>query len=190
VLIGDDGPNGLIGGDGDDVIDGAGGDDVVEGDAGMDEVDGGPGTDYFSSYGSPTAVTINLVTGTSMGADPSTDSDTLSNIEDVQGSPFDDTIIGNDGPNALRGDPGADTISGGDGDDILIGDCAGAPPHLYIEDAFDCSSPDHPDHLDGGAGADLCLEGETDVSCESTTANSVRFARADRRGWLSGRAVP
>ena len=90
------------------------------------------------------------------------------NIEDVQGSPFDDTITGDGGPNALRGDPGADTIVGGGGDDSLIGDCAAVPGHFFYEDVFDCSKANRPDTLDGGLGTDLCLEGETLEGCEVT----------------------
>jgi Ca2+-binding RTX toxin-like protein len=89
------------------------------------------------------------------------------NIEDVQGIRIRHTIIGDDGPNALRGDLGGDTISGGGGDEILIGDCAGVLPHFLYEEIFDCSSPDLPDDLDGGAGDDLCLEGEALNSGES-----------------------
>lgn len=173
VLIGDDRRNGLVGGDGDDVIDGAGGDDLLEGDAGNDQLDGGPGTDYYSALLSLTPLTIDLAAGTATGPDPAVNTDTLVNIEDATGSEFDDTIIGDDGPNALRGDPGADTIMGGGGDDILIGDCTDAPPHFFYEDVFDCSSPELPDTLDGGIGTDLCREGETLSSCESTATSSA-----------------
>jgi Ca2+-binding RTX toxin-like protein len=169
TLIGDDSQNVLVGGDGNDVIDGAGGADIVEGDAGTDQLDGGPGTDYSSSFGSPTGVVVDLVAGTLVGSDPAIDHDTLANIEDVQGSPFDDTITGDGGPNALRGDPGADTIVGGGGDDSLIGDCAAVPGHFFYENVFDCSKASRPDTLDGGLGTDLCLDGETLAACEVTT---------------------
>ena len=47
--------------------------------------------------------------------------DTLTNIEDVQGSAFDDTITGTDGDNQLIGQGGDDTINGGGGDDFIDG---------------------------------------------------------------------
>jgi RTX calcium-binding nonapeptide repeat (4 copies) len=117
---------------------------------------------------SETAVTVNLAAGTLTGADPATDSDTLVNIEDVGGSFFGDTIIGDAGPNALRGDVGADTIAGGGGDDLLIGGCSAAPaPHFFFEDVFDCSKTSKPDTLDGGPGTDRCKDGKTVTACEA-----------------------
>jgi hypothetical protein len=47
--------------------------------------------------------------------------DQLSAIENLTGSPGDDTIVGDGGPNVLRGDGGADTLVGGPGDDTLDG---------------------------------------------------------------------
>jgi Ca2+-binding RTX toxin-like protein len=177
VLIGDENQNVLIGADGDDVVQGAGGDDIVEGDAGIDQLDGGPGIDYSSSFGSPTAVVVDLAAGTLVGTDPTIDHDTLANIEDVQGSSFGDTITGDSGPNALRGDPGADTIGGGGGGDSLIGDCGTVPGHFFYEDVFDCSKPNRPDSLDGGMGTDICLEGEELTACEVTTPSTARGYR-------------
>jgi Ca2+-binding RTX toxin-like protein len=169
VLIGGPASEVLIGKEGNDTISGGAGPDLVEGDGGLDKLDGGPGTDYASSLDSKTAVTVNLAAGTLTGTNPATDSDTLVNIEDVGGSFFDDTIIGNSGPNALRGDMGADTISGGDGDDLLIGDCSSAgKSHFFFEEVVDCSKKRKPDTLDGGLGSDRCKDGESLAGCEAT----------------------
>jgi Ca2+-binding RTX toxin-like protein len=169
VLIGGPASEVLIGKEGNDSISGGGGPDLVEGDGGLDKLDGGPGTDYASSLDSKTAVTVNLATGTLTGTNPATDSDTLVNIEDAGGSFFDDTIIGDSGPNALRGDIGADTISGGDGDDLLIGDCSSAGrSHFFFEEVVDCSKKRKPDTLDGGLGSDRCKDGESLSGCEAT----------------------
>jgi Ca2+-binding RTX toxin-like protein len=177
LLTGGPGPDVLVGQDGDDVISGAGGGDLVEGDAGLDELDGGAGVDYTSSYGSPHAVTIDLGAGTLFGPDPEKDSDTLLNIEDAVGSTFDDTIVGDAGPNVLRGDPGGDSISGGGGDDILLADCSkpknSEPRHLFYELPFDCSSAKDPDTLDGGADDDKCVDGETVAGCEKTRGSRL-----------------
>jgi Ca2+-binding RTX toxin-like protein len=165
-LTGSDGSDILVGDEGDDRISAAAGRDVVEGDSGLDHLDGGAGLDYASAFGSPTGVTIDLGANTITGADPSVDSDTLSNIEDAQGSTHDDTIIGDDGPNALRGDIGGDTLSGAAGDDVLVGGCLAPEPHFFYEDVFDCGSREHPDSLDGGSGEDRCGDAATIVACE------------------------
>jgi serralysin len=47
--------------------------------------------------------------------------DTLSNIENAEGSDFDDFLIGNDAKNVLSGGDGNDEIAGGGGADILEG---------------------------------------------------------------------
>ncbi|MBL8905229.1 MAG: cadherin-like domain-containing protein, partial [Rhizobiales bacterium] len=49
------------------------------------------------------------------------DTDTLSGIESVRGSTFDDILIGSDGDNNIIGDDGDDTMIGGDGDDYFDG---------------------------------------------------------------------
>ena len=178
VLRGGPGSDFLIGDEGDDRISGSGGPDLVEGDAGLDQLDGGAGIDYSASFGSPTAVTVDLSRGTLTGADPAKDSDSLAEIEDVLGSAFDDVIVGDDGPNVLRGDPGGDSISGGGGDDILLGDCFGSEdPHLFLDNNFnfDCSSARNPDTLDGGLGTDNCRDGETLVACERSVKSGQRM---------------
>ncbi|HYJ30963.1 MAG TPA: calcium-binding protein, partial [Allosphingosinicella sp.] len=51
--------------------------------------------------------------------------DTLVNFENVTGSPFDDTLVGTDGPNVIDGGAGADTMTGGDGNDVYHVDVDG-----------------------------------------------------------------
>ena len=85
---------------------------------------GGTGTDT-AVYGNSTAgVTVNLATGTS------SDGDTLSGIENVTGSSFNDTITGDANANTLNGGAGNDTLEGGIGADTLIGG-AGTDTALY-----------------------------------------------------------
>ena len=110
VLAGDGNANVLAGGDGNDVLFGGGGNDTLDGGNGFDE----------ANYSSDTAaVTVNL------GANTATDgfggTDTLSSIEWVTGSAYDDTITGDSNANTLRGGDGNDTITGGAGSDILEG---------------------------------------------------------------------
>ena len=100
-LTGDTGDNYLIGGLGDDSLDGAGGNDTVV---------------YFHSRA---GATVNLATGTASDGNDGTD--TLSNIENVLGTRFADTLTGDAGANKLEGSDGNDTLTGGAGDDELAG---------------------------------------------------------------------
>ena len=62
----------------------------------------------------------------------SSGTDTLSNIENVTGSAFGDTLIGDAGANVLSGLGGNDTLDGGLGDDTLQG---GAGDDVYVASA-------------------------------------------------------
>jgi RHS repeat-associated protein len=139
-LTGDWQNNVINGGDGDDIITGLGGSDTMNGGAGNDTfvsgntsdvMDGGDGIDTLN-YVADYAVTVNLASGTTTG---NSGNHTHSNIENVKGSIYNDTITGSSGANTLRGHSGNDTLYGGDGNDTLYGE-AGT------------------DTLNGGAGAD------------------------------------
>jgi Ca2+-binding RTX toxin-like protein len=68
----------------------------------------------------PTAgVTVRLWNGTGSGGDA--EGDILSGIENLAGSAFDDTLVGDAAGNHLRGGGGADALWGNDGDDTLEG---------------------------------------------------------------------
>lgn len=124
ILIGDAGANVLIGG---------GGNDTLEGGLGADVLDGGAGRDIASYAKAQISVTINLETEYFSGAALG---DTLISIENVVGTDFRDTIVGNGTANRLSGGDGDDRLTGGGGDDRLIGG-------------------DGDDILDGGTGADI-----------------------------------
>ena len=93
----------------DNVLIGNSGNNVLIGGAGADTLDGGGGTDTASYASSPTGVTVSLMTGTGSGGDAQ--GDTLSNIENLTGSNFDDTLEGNCRNNKLVGGLGTDTVS-------------------------------------------------------------------------------
>jgi len=103
----------IYGDAGNDILRGGSGDDRLEGGDGADTLDGGIGLDTASYAGASAGVTVNLLTGTS------SDGDTLTNIEDIVGSKFADTLIGNDGANIFDGGDGADSIDGNGGDDTV-----------------------------------------------------------------------
>ena len=92
-----------------DTINGLGGNDVISGLGGADHLDGGAGIDTASYAASSSGVTVSLMTGTGSGGDAQ--GDTLTNIENLTGSNFDDTLEGNAGNNKLVGGLGTDTVS-------------------------------------------------------------------------------
>jgi len=112
ILVGDANANRLIGGAGDDILIGAGGDDSLE---------GGTGLDTASYQSDISAVTASLATG--MATDGTGNTDTFSEIENLQGSDYDDK---------LTGDANDNVLTGGDGDDILKG-LAGADSYRYLD---------------------------------------------------------
>jgi Ca2+-binding RTX toxin-like protein len=117
----------------------ADGNDTLEGGLGNDTLNGGGGVDTASYANASGAITVNLFSGTSSGADGN---DTLVNIENVTGSAFNDTIIGNNLDNVLTGGTGIDILVGFGGNDTLL-------------------AGDGADYLSGGAGDDT-LDGGAD----------------------------
>lgn len=118
--------NGLAGNDvlnagaGNDDLFGGIGNDVLNGGAGNDLIDGGPGVDTASYAGMTAGVNVNLailgIQATGGGG-----SDTLTNIENLTGSSFNDSLSGDGLANILTGGAGQDTLNGGGGNDVLIG---------------------------------------------------------------------
>lgn len=163
VLYGGDGADLLDGGTGDDTLDGGAGTDTLTGGAGVDTIDGGAGTDKVSYEFAVGEVTADLGGGygkttTATGIE----SDTLVNLEDIDGSAFRDSLLGATGNNSIRGLGGADTIYGLAGDDVLSGNQGD-------------------DWIDGGAGNDVIYgdEGVDTVSYASETA-AIQFNLAEQ----------
>ncbi len=119
VLGGDDGANRLSGAGGNDRLLGRGGNDALEGGAGADRMDGGGGMDTVSYSGSDAAVTVDLEAGT--GKRGHAEGDVITDIENVLGSGYGDTLRGDDGDNRLDGGAGDDVLAGGAGADRLDG---------------------------------------------------------------------
>ncbi len=134
VLTGDAGTN---------LLAGYGGNDTLIGGAGADHFDGGTGVDIVSYAGAGVGVSVNLMTGATVGGDSV--GDTFVSIESIVGTDHNDVLsgdgvantiwggIGNDG---LYGEAGNDTLFGGNGDDTVFGQ-------------------EGDDVLHGGAGADI-----------------------------------
>jgi Ca2+-binding RTX toxin-like protein len=123
TLWGGDGNDTLYGGANSDNLYGENGDDTLDAGRGStDKVNGGTGNDtvLLASYGF--AVTVSLAaTGAQTVSASNIDTLTLTDVENLVGTSFGDTLTGNDVANTLNGMDGNDTLSGGLGDDILIG---------------------------------------------------------------------
>ncbi|MGV1831214.1 beta strand repeat-containing protein [Agrobacterium vitis] len=98
----------LTGNDSNNVLNGGDGNDTLAGGKGADTLNGGNGSDTANYTNSFAAIQINLVTGTHTGGDAA--DDTLSSIEGVIGSQYDDRFT-----SASTG-----TLSGGGGNDTYV----------------------------------------------------------------------
>jgi VCBS repeat-containing protein len=117
---------------------------------------GGGGTDTLSYQYAGSAVTVSLATASAqntLGAG----TDTISSIENLVGSDYNDNFTGSTGTNILWGGKGIDTLNGGAGNDTLYGnegndtlDGSAGNDTLYGNEGNDT--------LDGGAGFNV-LEG-------------------------------
>lgn len=107
-----------FGGTGSDTIIGNAADNYLVGGQGNDTLYGGEGRDMAGYENASGAITAKLVDQTVTGADGT---DTLTSIESIRGSNFDDTLVGNSDHNTLQGGAGQDTLTGGGGNDILHG---------------------------------------------------------------------
>lgn len=140
-LLGGTGADSLSGGDGDDSLIGGDGADTLAPGAGADTLEGGGGTDWVSYADATQGVEVVLAdsrTTTGRGAA----GDTMFDVENVQGSAFDDLLSGVDTrANWLRGGAGADSLSGARDDTLEGGNGA---------DAYTVFDTGMPLVLDGG----------------------------------------
>lgn len=119
IISGGAGDDTIDGGAGSDKMAGQDGNDTFLGGAGADYMDGGAGVDTVDYGASAGPVIVSLNAGTGSGADAA--GDTLVSIENLVGSQYNDTLLGNTSDNRLSGNLGNDRLSGGDGADVLIG---------------------------------------------------------------------
>jgi len=121
IVTGTSGDDDLFGTSGADSISGLEGDDWLTGGQGNDTLDGGSHAktgDYADYSGDPAGVQVSLATGQAI--DGWGNGDTLTGIENLHGSAFNDTLQGDAGNNQFRPAAGNDSIDGGLGTDLLI----------------------------------------------------------------------
>jgi Ca2+-binding RTX toxin-like protein len=122
-LYGEGGSDTLNASNNNDQLFGGTGNDLLIGGAGADVIDGGDNDaagDTASWANSAGLVTVSLALGTATGSGHGT-GDTLTGIENVIGSAFNDKLTGDSNNNVLTGGDGLDVLTGGDGADQLIG---------------------------------------------------------------------
>jgi Ca2+-binding RTX toxin-like protein len=175
TLTGNAEANMLVGGEGNDAVGGGKGDDTLWGSAGNDTLDGGDGDDYmvggagddvikggagwdWSSYEDATAgvtVDLNKTTAQNTGGGGT---DTLTGVEHLYGTAFNDVLTGDAQDNYLWGDAGDDKLVGGAGDDHLSG---GAGANI----------------IDGGDGFDTVDYAFSDVGVDIDLSRSKATSR-------------
>jgi Ca2+-binding RTX toxin-like protein len=131
---------------GNDTVRAGGGNDFVAPGVGANSIEGGPGRDLLFMLNGRDFEHLHPAITVDLGAGTSSAGDTLSGFENVFGTIYDDTLIGDGGPNKLSGYIGNDVLRGRGGDDRLAGQ-AGA------------------DTTNGGTGTDWC-GAEAKRNCE------------------------
>lgn len=144
---GDKGNDTLVGGDQDD---------VMSGDAGADFLDGKGGRNTLAFLEGPVGAVVHLADGE--GQDSFGARDTFRNFRDLFGSPNDDTLVGDDGPNEIRGGTaGRDFLEGGKGKDSFYVDFPGREESVVLGgdgNDFIRQLRTHKGLIDGGPGED------------------------------------
>ncbi len=173
TLVGSAFDDQLIGSSLDDTLVGGAGNDTLFGGGGADHLDGGDGVLDITSYSDSTAaVTIDLSLGTGHGG--TAEGDTLSGIELVLGSAFDDTLIGDGAANFLCGLGGDDRLAGGAGADFLFGYNVTAGGDTGVDTAdYSTSAAGVTVDLVSGAGHGGDAEGDRLTQIENLTGSAL-----------------
>ncbi len=110
----------FIGTNGVNILDGGAGNDTLLGGLGADMLIGGAGNDTASYEDNQGAVFVNLTLGQGFGN--AAQGDIFSGIENLTGTVFYDTFIGDENANRLDGARGNDTLTGAGGADTFVFD--------------------------------------------------------------------
>lgn len=170
-LTGNAGDDSLTGDAGNDTLLGSDGNDTLSGGMGADSMDGGAGTDTvtYAGEGRTVGVNVSLEKKTDNGsredapAGGAVAGDTITNVENLTGTDFADTLIGSKGANTIVGGDGNDSISGEAGNDSLDG---GAGNDTISGGAGN-------DTITGGAGNDSIMGEAGNDSLDGTDGNDT-----------------
>jgi Ca2+-binding RTX toxin-like protein len=107
-------------------LEGGAGEDILIGGGGADRLIGGDGVDTIDYSTSSAGVTVGLTVNpdpniATVGSGGDAQGDLISQVENIIGSNFNDTLVGSTAANALSGGAGNDTLAGGGGADTLDG---------------------------------------------------------------------
>ena len=175
-IFGMDGADKLYGENSNDVLNGGTGSDLLAGGKGNDQLLGGPGTDTADYSTAISKVVVNLAQTGAQNTEGA-GIDTLSSMENLIGSSFNDRLIGDAKANSLSGNDGNDRLRGAAGDDILNGGSG-------------------IDSLSGGSGKDTFVFGKSAFSGvdqildfngadDSLRLDNALFTRLSHNGALS-----
>lgn len=165
LLTIDDGDD-LLTSEGVDFVDAGLGDDTVYGSGGSDLLLGGAGTDTLSYKMLGLGITATLLDSGSGQIASATDGsfdDIAYDFENLEGSEYNDTLIGNSSVNEIRGLGGADIIAAGNGDDSLTGGTG--------DDQLSGGEGSDNYFYSSGDGADVIIEVDSDGSADIDVLN-------------------
>jgi Ca2+-binding RTX toxin-like protein len=136
---------------GDDIVYGKAGNDTISAGNGNDIIDGGADNDTinFASFAPSLGFTgVNVDLSITTAQDTNEGNDTITNIENIVGSAYIDTLKGDESDNIIDGGANKDTLFGAGGKDTLLGGTGD-------------------DIIDGGTGDDTLFGGTTKDSISS-----------------------
>ena len=168
MIVGRGGNDRITGLSGNDRICGGGGNDTIKGGAGEDRLTGDYGGDRLDFTHSSHGVTVDLAARRATGEGI----DRLGWFFIVEGSDYDDTLIGDYNFNEFLPGPGDDTVRGGGGPDFVLFDLAPGP--VTVDLALGSASGEGNDILAG-------IEGAQDR--RSTTRSQGTRGRTSCGGW-------
>jgi Ca2+-binding RTX toxin-like protein len=141
---------------------GGAGDDALSGGIGGSSFDGGDGIDTLDYAGTSGPVDADLASG--VVQHDGGESDQVVAVENLTGSPADDTIVGTDEANVLEGLAGSDLLVAAGGDDTIDGGAGADTADLSLADA--AVEVDLSKGTATGAGTDTLINVENAVGTD------------------------
>jgi Ca2+-binding RTX toxin-like protein len=164
TLTGTNGTNMIFGGPGNDTLMGLGGNDTLDGGNNADTVS------YAEGSTGPVSVSLGVAGAQNTGG---AGNDTLNANENLIGSPFSDTLIGNGSANTLDGYDGLsdslDCVAAGDGDTVIADE-------VGVDEIHNCEAADNAPKVSvGAAPADGALTNNPTPAYSLTADEAATF---------------